>query len=69
MQTEPEKSAQSGGPTPGEPGYEEYKKTTEEPADLEQAHPYEEKPTAEEEPQEARGAPGSSGEGARDESR
>jgi len=42
-------------PSPlGEEEYSQYKETTEAPADVEEAHPFDEKPTAEEEPQEAR---------------
>jgi hypothetical protein len=39
--------------------YEQLKESTVSPADTEEAHPFDEQVTAEEEPQEARGAPGS----------
>lgn len=72
MQSEEPKSAaedpaspsQAPPPLSGEE-YEEYKQHTHAPADMEEARPFDEdtNPLAEEEPQEVRGEPGSSGYG------
>lgn len=63
MQQEDPQSPSQAPPPPDKGEYEEAKKTTELPPDFEEAHPFDEKITAKEEPQEERDAPSSSGSG------